>query len=152
MKKLNLVWNVYDYGHYDDVPKIFNVFKHSDFMETVEKLLKMELTKEEFAEQLRRKAMYYYWSKTEWECIITGNNPQISDKEVSRIITECYIEGHKGKNFHWSSAINLLDSEKIDVYDQLSLNWEHFVDYVWQFSKPYRRELKQAKEDKNVRT
>lgn len=44
--------------------------------------------------------MYYFWSKTEWEVIVS---PWVG----------------KGGD------------EKIDVYDQLKLNWDKFVDYVW---------------------
>lgn len=27
------------------------------------------------------------------------------------------------------------DDIKIDVYDQIMMNWDRFVDYVWQFTK-----------------
>ena len=34
-----------------------------------------------------------------------------------------------------NSGPNLDDAEKIDVYDQVRLNWDYFVDYVWGHSK-----------------
>ena len=36
-------------------------------------------------------------------------------------------------------AVNLSDSEKIDVYDQVNLNWDAFVEYVWGFAKAATR-------------
>lgn len=39
------------------------------------------------------------------------------------------------------SNVNLSHSDKIDVYDQLCLNWDEFVDYVWSYSKA-RKPLK----------
>ena len=46
--------------------------------------------------------MYYFWSKCEWEIILSDWPP--SD-------TFC--------------------KEKIDVFDQVMLNWDIFVDYIW---------------------
>ena len=62
--EINLVWNVYDYNYNRDL-RIFNVFRHGSFMIAVEKLLKMDIPKEEFSELLRRQAQYYYWAKSE---------------------------------------------------------------------------------------
>lgn len=67
-KPLNLVWNVYDYHFSVPELRIYNVFKHRSFMDSVEKLLNKDMPKEEFAELLHRQALYYFWSKTEWEC------------------------------------------------------------------------------------
>ena len=33
---------------------------------------------------------------------------------------------------------------KIDVYDQLKMNWDHFVDYVWQFAPKKRPRTKEG--------
>jgi hypothetical protein len=49
--------------------------------------------------------MYYFWSKAEWEIIISS----------------------------WPNRDN--DELKIDVFDQVMLNWEAFVDYCWSNKK-----------------
>lgn len=73
--EISLVWNVYDYNYNRDL-RIFNVFHHGSFISAVDKLLKMDIPKEEFSELLRRQAQYYYWAKSEWECVITDTQPQ----------------------------------------------------------------------------
>ena len=98
------------------------------------------MSKEDFAEQLRREVQYYYWSKTEWECIITSQ-PHIDRKELQRIISDCYLQRKKADYPCRRAHINLSHSDKIDVYDQLCLNWDEFVDYVWSYSKA-RKPLK----------
>lgn len=50
--------------------------------------------------------MYYFWSKCEWEIIISG----------------------------WPPRDDFNDA-KIDVYDQVKLNWDKFVDYTWDHRK-----------------
>ena len=98
------VWNVY----YEDINsrkiQTFNVFDHTSFRKEVNEHLKKYSEKADFADELRSSAMYYFWSKCEYEVLIC---PWISIERNGAI--------------------------KIDVYDQLRLNWEHFVDYVWGF-------------------
>ena len=55
-----------------------------------------------FEEKVRRSLMYYYWSKCEWEIVLS----------------------------HWPSSARFND-RKIDVYDQVMLNWGVFMDYLW---------------------
>lgn len=142
-KPLNLVWNVYDYHFSVPELRIRNVFNNSSFMESVEKLLNKERPKDEFAELLRCQVLYYYWAKTEWECIITDTNPQIGRNELCRLLTECYEQLPKGMPTPRHFCVNLADSYKLDVYSQVMLNWEEFVDYVWQYSKSAKK-LKKA--------
>lgn len=33
--------------------------------------------------------------------------------------------------------------KKIDIYDQVMLNWDKFVDYCWSFTKRYKAEQKE---------
>lgn len=87
-----LVWNAYKYSCSTGEFRIFNIFDHNSFYCNIRKLLKLDISKEDFAERLRREVQYYYWSKTEWECIITGSQPRIDRKELQRIISECYLQ------------------------------------------------------------
>lgn len=73
----------------------------------IKKILKKSTTKAGFAEALRKEMMYRYWSKAEWEIII---GPWC------------------GGNAEHSAC-------KIDIYDQLRLNWDKVVDYCWSFKR-----------------
>lgn len=76
-----------------------------------------------------------YWSKAEWELVITDTQPHIDSKELNRLITDCYLKRTVAEPPLLFSHVNLSDAEKIDVYEQVRLNWDEFVDYVWSFSK-----------------
>lgn len=101
-----LEWNTY----LEDINKrkiiIFNVFKHYSFYEDLKKIIKKYKTIEDFSKELKRICMYYFWSKCEYEIIIT-----------------CWPKWDKFKE------------EKIDVYSQLNLNWDKFVNYIWENKK-----------------
>lgn len=78
------------------------MFNHGSFKNEVDMILKEKLSKEVFAEKLRREAMYYFWSKCEYEIILSP----------------------------WTGRA---DNIKMDIYDQIMMNWDKFVDYVWSF-------------------
>lgn len=103
---MNLEWNVF----YHDVNKQeitkLNIFKHWKFAEDVEKNLKKIKDKDEFAEKLRRDLLYYFWSKSEYEIIISP----------------------------WCGGRDTKDV-KIDIYTQVMNNWDIFLDYVWNSKK-----------------
>lgn len=63
-------WNVY--YHDSNAKKIieWNIFKHGSFRKETYDLLKSDLNKEEFIEQLKRSLIYYFWSKSEYEVLI----------------------------------------------------------------------------------
>ena len=134
-KPIKLVWNAYNYRSVGQGLRVFNIFDHYSFMESVRKLLKKPMSKEEFSEMLRREVLYYYWSKAEWELVITDTQPHIDRKELNRLITDCYLKRTVAESPLLFSHVNLSDAEKIDVYEQVRLNWDEFVDYVWSFSK-----------------
>lgn len=102
MKVSDLKWYVYYHDWNGSEIKTFNIFNHGSFREDVEKYLKKYKNKEEFAKRLRSSLSYYFWSKCEWEVVIT---PWVSNRNTEDI--------------------------KIDVYDQVMNNWDIFVDYVW---------------------
>ena len=95
-------WNVF--YHNVNTQKIvpFNIFQHSRFRKDVEELLKDFNDKEEFAKQLKSELMYNFWCKSEYEVIISP----------------------------WCGG-RITEDIKVDIYRQVMLNWEVFVDYVW---------------------
>jgi len=96
-------WNVYYYNVNKQKIETYNIFEHGSFVYYIEEAIKEYNDKESFAEQLKRELRYYFWSKAEWEIIIS---PWCGNKNPDEI--------------------------KIDVYDQVMLNWNIFVDYVWE--------------------
>ena len=102
----DIVWNVFYHSYNRKEIRVFNIFDHGRFREDLRKAAKKFKTKEEFAERLRRELMYYYWSKCEWEVIISPWIARHDDIEV-----------------------------KVDVCWQVMNNWEVFLDYVWNNKK-----------------
>lgn len=100
----NMTWNVYYHSFNQDKIKVYNIFNHGGFNKGVKEILDKCKTKEEFAEELCRELFYYFCSKAEWEIII---KPWCGGGEYKGV--------------------------KIDVYDQVMLNWDLFVDYCWNF-------------------
>ena len=100
---INIEWYVYYYDVNRKKINTYNIFEHSSFKKEFSVLLQCDLTKEVFADQLRHILMYYFWSKCEWETVL---KPWVGDMNIGK---------------------------KIDVYDQIMLNWDKFVDYCWTF-------------------
>ena len=95
-------WFVYYHSWNSNKITTFNIFDHYRFTADVEKALSRCRTKDEFAKQLKRDLFYYFGSKCEWEVVI---KPWVGDKNNEGI--------------------------KVDVYEQVMLNWDVFLDYVW---------------------
>lgn len=103
-----LTWNVYVYNFNHKKIEVHNIFDHSRFVEDCQKACKKYGdNKELFEDYIRGSLMYYYWSKCEWEI-------QLAPWPY-----------HEGRD----------EMEKIDVYMQVELNWDHFIDYVWDSKK-----------------
>ena len=113
----------------------FNIFNHGRFLEDVKKDLKKYADKEEFSERLRGHLFYYYGSKCEWEVVITSWVPHITISELNRLNEERERTLKKYNREPYSLYVNPDVGEKIDVYEQIMLNWDLFVDYVWSHKK-----------------
>ena len=126
-----MIWNVY----YRDINtrqiKIWNIFNHSSFREEVINLKKKKLPKWEFAKRLERKVLYYFGSKYEYEVVVTSFPPYIDKKELDRLNSE--YENFNTMYGHYPLRIDVCPEtyKKIDIDQQVHLNWDVFVDYVW---------------------
>lgn len=120
-------WNVY----LDDVNskeiKVFDVFSHANFQKEVSAARKNSYDKEHFERLLKHIALYHFWSKCEYEVVITSWPPYISRFEANQI--------KQTELPKYRTAVNLETGLKISVYDQLMLNWDAFVDYCWNTKK-----------------
>ena len=61
-------------------------------------------SKDEFAKLIRTALMYQYWARCEYEIILTGWPPPNPTR---------------------------FKDLKIDIFDQVSMNWDAFIDYIW---------------------
>ena len=105
-----LEWNVFVSDFNHKEIKTFNVFDHWRFLEDCTKnAQKNSKDFAAFADRLYRDLGYYFGSKCEWEVIITD----------------------------WPTSGKC--ETKIDVHDQVMLNWEQFCNYVWSHGVELRR-------------
>ena len=124
-------WNVYVENINSNEIKVFNIFDHCGFREDVEKYFKKYKNKEEFAEHLKRSLAYYFWSKCEWEVVITSLMPYITIEELNRLNSEREKTLKEYNREPYSLYVNPSVAEKIDVYSQVMNNWDIFLDYVF---------------------
>lgn len=95
-------WNVYVEDINRREIKTYNIFDHSSFREEIKSIYSKCKDKKEFAEKVKKCTMYYFWCKCEWEIVISG-------------FPSCKIVSEK----------------KVDVYSQVMMNFEIFIEYVW---------------------
>ena len=100
--KTPLQWFVFYRSMYKDEITTFNVFDHLSFTKDITYALVSSKTKQDFAKERRRELMYYFWAKCEYEVIVSACPPN-----------------------------NIIPEIKIDVYQQIIINWDIFVDYIW---------------------
>lgn len=99
-------WYVFRYNVNARTIENFNVFDHGSFKRDVDQLRRRRrtITYEYFSEELRKFAQYYFWSRCEYEVVIQGWPPSHSDVD-----------------------------RKVDIFEQLQLNWDTFVKYVYNY-------------------
>lgn len=123
-----MIWNVYRHDVNSREIEVFNVFDHYSFNEDVGKILKKKITYNELSEKLKSSVMYYFWCRYEYEVVITTFPPYIDKKEMGVVVNE--YDKHP-----YRMNVNPEVGIKIDIHDQLMLNWDSFVWYVWQFAQ-----------------
>jgi len=96
----------------------YNIFEHERFAEDVKKIYKKYKNDfDSFSIEVRKSLMYYFWSKCEWEIILSG----------------------------WPSRDDFCE-KKIDVFEQVNMNYEVFIKYVWDMA--HARKAPARKEEK----
>ena len=99
-----LVWNVYRENFNHKKIEVCNVFNCSvRFNDDLIRIYKEHSNnKEKFLDEVKSSLMYSYWSKCEYEIILSSWPPRKDFKE-----------------------------EKIDIYNQIMINWDIFSEYIW---------------------
>ena len=87
--------------------------------------------KQAFEKEVDLILRYNFWSKSEYEIIITDWPPHISVEELDRVQKELLKYETEYGHKPYSLTINPRVAEKIDIYDQVKLNWDIFIDYLW---------------------
>ena len=126
-----MVWNVYreDFNHGTIVK--YNIFDHSGFAQDVKNMLESDVPKNEFTEQLNRSLRYWFRGKSEHEIVITSWPTYIDKVELNRLNAEYKEYNNKWGRYPYKINVASDVSEKVSVYDQVMMNWEQFVEYVW---------------------
>lgn len=125
----------------------------------IKKLKKKSATKAEFAETLKREFMWRFWSKAEWELIVTKTadgrvilSPWcgcLDPDSVSIDVTD-------DSNFDWVGFANenirkqiFKNEAKIDIYDQIMYGdrFSKLVDELWYTRLPYERDHEKFHKD-----
>ena len=132
---MKLEWNVYVEDFNSREIKVFNIFNHAKFNEDVKKALKKFDNKEEFSEEVRESLAWCYWSKCEWEVVITSWVPHITISELDRLNKERENTKKIYSREPYRLYVNPEVGEKVDVYSQVRLNWNLFVDYLWSYKR-----------------
>ena len=128
-----MVWNVYRENFNNKAIVTYNIFDHGGFAQDVNKLLKEDISKDEFANQLKRSLRYWFWCKSEYEVVLCSWPVYINKAELDRLNTEC--EECNNKWGHYPYKINVTPDvgEKVSIYDQVMMNWGQFIDYVYRY-------------------
>ena len=140
-------WMVLYHNINSDKIEQYNILKYRE--DDIKKMRKESENKKGFSEKLKRELMYYYWSKCEWEMII-------SKTEDNRIVLtpwcgcrnpdEVAIDVTDDNNFNWIGFADYIlerkgrdNKAKIDVWDQIEFKYDVFLDYVWNYRFKYER-------------
>lgn len=112
--------------------KPYNVL-NDGILQNIEKRCKLcDVTdKVKFAAHVEAVLMSHYWSRSEWEIILTDSPTHITTSELERLNKELEEDINESRIMPLRLCTNLSMEEKIDVYDQIMLNWNIFVDYLW---------------------
>lgn len=102
-----------------------NLFELSNsFNHDLKEIYSMTLTKEKF-ENMVKIALLNFWSRIEYEVLVTDFPCYVELKDV----VDAYNEITSGKS-KYRTQINI-PSKKIDVYEQVAMNWDVFINYLW---------------------
>lgn len=104
----SLCWNVYYENWNAKEIQVRNIFNHYSFVkDCASDLKKLKDDKAAAEERIKRNLMYYFWSKCEHEVLITA----------------------------WANPSNEEIARKVDIYEQVKINWHIFFEYVWEHRK-----------------
>lgn len=126
-KKLS--WKVY-VSNYGDIEE-YDVFSYGSLIEYIKSFKKEHGEDHEaIMRDLRAMLMYLFYHKYEWETEISDYTPRIPVEHIDEL--KEYVESYEkeyGTKLK-TVSVNLMTSKKIDVFQQIDMNWDRFSEYV----------------------
>lgn len=103
----DIKWNVFIEDFNRREIRVFNIFNHDGFKKDCDKAWEDNCNDSEngfsnFSKNVRNSLLFYFWSKCEYEVLLFGFP---------------YNDKFKAK--------------KIDVFEQVTINWDQFINYLW---------------------
>lgn len=126
-----MIWNVYVKRSSSSKVEKYDIFQHHAFREDIDTLIKQKLPRAEFEEMLRRKLSYYFWGKVEWEITAAPYPTYVTYEEFDRVSDEVKAFILQNDRFPPRRQLDVEGAIRLDVYEQVTLNWDTFVDYIW---------------------
>lgn len=126
----NLTWNVFIEDCNKKQIVVYNVLNRVIVEEIINRTLGIN-DKDKFAEEVKSVIMYYYWARSEWEVVITDWPPHITNEELNKLNLEQEQHYQQSGSYAYSNIFSPAVGKKVDVYDQVNLNWNIFIDYLW---------------------
>ena len=127
-----LSWNVFreDFNKREIV--YYDIFKSGHWEKKAKELKKKYPKFKDWSKEFKAELMYQYWSRSEYEVVITSWPPYIEAKELDRLYQE-----REDREKAWGNKIlrinpRLTTARKIDIFEQLDMNWKVFANYVWE--------------------
>ena len=140
-------WKVKNYSINNNEILDYDVLEYRE--PQIKQLKKKCATKEEFAEMMRREMMWQYWSRCEYEVIISIDDddriwlsPWVGcrDPENTKVdVTDDIDFDWRGFAEHHISQQRYVNEAKIDIFDQLQWRWGAFINYCWDYRHKWQR-------------
>ena len=124
-----LVWYVMAYKNGRVGP--YNIFDHGTYTHYVSELIKKKPTKEELGKGLESETRYCFWGKVEHEITISEYPPYMTKNDIETLLDEGDKYKRQNGRYPYRQSPKIENSIKVDIYAQVKLNWDVFVDYIW---------------------
>ena len=144
-----LSWKVKNFDINKQAIVDYDILKYRE--DQIKKFKKQSATKEEFAEKLRREFQYIYWSRSEYELVVSIDEndcvwltPWVGCSEPEKV----KIDVTDDESFDWRGFAEVHikkqiynNRAKVDIFDQLMFadQFEKLVDYLWYTRLKYER-------------
>lgn len=134
-KECPLCWNVFVENINARKIEICNIFNYNwvfrnGLINIYKEHKKSPMDKETFLKRVQDELRHEYWARAEYEVVITDWPPHVDSAEIDRLNAERDERIARWGNFYCTDVRPTI-GEKIDIYDQVIMNWTQFGDYLW---------------------
>ena len=148
LKTKELYWGIYynDSNTNDDNITQYNLFDLNwpmlGALYCINRVCKTEDDFDFFAKEVNMAICHNVWSRCEYEVIVTSWPFFIDEEQLDKIIKEKENNESEDEMFV-RRAINV-KGIKIDPYQQVMMNWDAFINYLWENRRLLKRYKKYA--------